>query len=373
MKLLLKQTLGFLLVLAMSTGPTQGAIRKDSFRSVEELRNWGLDNKEGSHISARKAWRISKGKKQVVVAVIDTGIDPSHPELRDNLWKKPGTADEYGFDFVTGRKNPLDTNNHGTHVAGIIAAAARTGAGASGVAPQVSIMAIRYYDDNASGAVNLANTVKAINYAIDNGADVINYSGGGPEFNASEMKAIQRAEQRGILFVAASGNDFHNTDETGNQFYPASYGLPNIVSVAATNIHNGLASFSNWGARSVHVAAPGERIYSTFSKGRFGYLTGTSQATAFVSGIAALMLSEFPALKPAEIREMLMRSADRLDALKGKVASGGRVNAFAALRTTLALRDTGADETLMAALADNSDTVRSRENSGRANRKVAFK
>lgn len=302
------------------------------------LRNWGLDNDEfNSHINARKAWKITKGKKNIVVAVIDTGIDASHPDLKDALWHKPGKPDEYGWDFVSDKKNPEDKHGHGTHVAGIIGATARANAGASGVAPNISIMAVRYYSDTASGAQNLSNTVRAINYAVDNGANIINYSGGGAEFSAQEMRAIQRAESKGILFVAAAGNEYQNTDENGNAYYPAAYGLTNIIAVAATNIRNQILPSSNWGMKHVHVAAPGENIFSTLPHGRYGYLTGTSQATAFVSGLAALVLSENPDLKPAEVRKIIMESTDRLEGLQNKIASGGRINAYSALKMTLAM------------------------------------
>lgn len=302
------------------------------------LRNWGLDNEESaSHINARKAWNLTKGKKSIVVAVIDTGIDPNHPDLKDNLWHKPGTKDEYGFDFVSNTANPIDKHGHGTHVSGIIGATAKANAGASGVAPNVSIMSVRYYSDSASGATNLANTVKAINYAVDNGANIINYSGGGAEFSAAEMKAIQRAESKGIVFVAAAGNEYQNTDEPGNKYYPGDYGLSNIITVAATNIRNQLLASSNWGMKNVHVAAPGEQIYSTFPNGRYGYLTGTSQATAFVSGLAALILSENPKLTPPEVKSIIMKSTDKLQNLEKKIASGGRINAYSAV---LAAADT---------------------------------
>lgn len=305
------------------------------------LRNWGLDNDEQpSHINIRKAWKITKGSQEIRVAVVDTGIDEKHPDLRDNICRKKG-SDEYGFDFVTNKKNPDDKHGHGTHVAGIIGATAKAGAGAAGVAPNICIMAVRYYSDTATGAQNLNNTVKAINYAIDNGAHIINYSGGGAEFSAAELKAIKRAEAAGILFVAAAGNEYQNTDEAGNSYYPAAYGLSNIVAVAATNIRNQLLPSSNWGKKHVHVAAPGENIFSTLPKGRYGYLTGTSQATAFVSGLAALIMSENPSLKkkPAEVREIIMKSADKLANLETKITSGGRINAYNALRMTLARRD----------------------------------
>lgn len=316
--------------------------------AVGGLKNWGLENTAyDSHINARKAWRITKGSKKIVVAVIDTGIDATHPDLKDNICRY--NNDEYGFDFVTGKKNPSDAHGHGSHVAGIIGATAKNNAGAIGVAPNVCIMAVRYYSDTATGAQNLANTVKALNYAVDHGANIINYSGGGAEFSMREMQAIKRAEAKGIIVVAAAGNEYQDTDQDGNAYYPAAYGLSNIIAVAATNIHNQILPSSNWGKKHVHVAAPGENIFSTLPKGRYGYLTGTSQATAFVSGLAALILSEYPSLKPVEVRDIIMKTADKFDSLKDKVASGGRINAYAALRMTIAKRD-GAHSRVLAAL-----------------------
>lgn len=334
------------------------------------LRNWGLDNDEHpSHINARKAWNITKGNKKIVVAVIDTGIDATHPDLKDNLWKKAG-SDEYGYDFVLNKKNPGDAHGHGTHVAGIIGATARAAAGAAGVARNISIMPVRYYSDSASGSQNLANTVKAINYAVDNGANIINYSGGGAEFSAAEKKAIERAEAKGILFIAAAGNEYQDTDQNGNSYYPAAYGLSNIVAVAATNIRNQLLPSSNWGMKHVHVAAPGENIFSTLPKGRYGYLTGTSQATAFVSGLAALILSENPKLKPSDVRQIIMQSADKIKNLDSKVASSGRINAYTALRLTLAKRDGQNVEKALADARNGSDIEET--DSKRVKRSVAF-
>lgn len=350
-------TLGFGVTLDQAYGLVQkphGSLFSEKTNPASLLRNWGLYNSEdSSHINAEKAWDITKGSKKIVVAVIDTGIDPSQPDLKGNLDLKSNHCpsagkDEYGYDFVLNKKNPEDKHGHGTHVAGIIGATAKAHAGASGVAPNICIMAVRYYSDTASGAQNLSNTVKAINYAVDHGANIINYSGGGAEFSGAERNAIKRAEAKGILFVAAAGNEYQNTDETGNAYYPAAYGLSNIISVAATNIHNQLLPSSNWGKKHVHVAAPGENIYSTLPKGRYGYLTGTSQATAFVSGLAALILSENPHLKPAEVREIIMKSADKIDGLKSKIASGGRINAYAALKLTIAMRDGHKDDRLLA-------------------------
>jgi thermitase len=351
-------------------------LKKTSPSELLVLRNWGLDNDEHpSHINVRKAWKITKGSQKIRVAVVDTGIDATHPDLKDNICKKKG-SDEFGFDFVTNKKNPVDSHGHGSHVAGIIGATAKAGAGAAGVAPNICIMAVRYYSDTATGAQNLSNTVKAINYAIDNGANIINYSGGGAEFSAAELKAIERAESKGIIFVAAAGNEYQNTDESGNSYYPAAYGLTNIIAVAATNIRNQLLPSSNWGKKHVHVAAPGENIFSTLPKGRYGYLTGTSQATAFVSGLAALILSENPSLKPAEVRDIIMKSATKIAALEQKLVSGARIDAYAAMRMTLARRD-GASSKALAELdaedaSDAAATAASMDASKNAKRNVAF-
>ncbi|MGZ3695690.1 MAG: S8 family serine peptidase, partial [Bdellovibrionota bacterium] len=249
-------TLGFVVTADQAFGLAQNVssvLKLEKTNPEILLRNWGLDNKEqASHINARKAWKISRGSKKIIVAVIDTGIDATHPDLKDNICRKPGT-DEYGYDFVLNKKNPEDKHGHGSHVAGIIGATGKGNTGASGVAPNICIMAVKYYSETATGAQNLANTVKAINYAVDNGANIINYSGGGAEFSSAEMKAIERAEAKGIIFVAAAGNEYQDTDVTGNAYYPAAYGLSNIIAVAATNIKNQLLPSSNWGKKHVHV------------------------------------------------------------------------------------------------------------------------
>jgi thermitase len=304
------------------------------------LRNWGLENNEyPSHIEARKAWKLTQGSHKVVVAVVDTGIDPNHVDLRDNLWHKPGT-DEYGWDFVKNRKNPLDDNSHGSHIAGIIGATLRGHNGAAGVSPNVSIMPVRYYSESISAQEIMNNIVKSIEYAVDNGAQIINISSEGTGFNTAEYRAIEKAEKKGVLVVVAAGNQGVSNDTSDSPSYPASYDLSNIIAVAATNIHNGLLPVSNFGTNRVHVAAPGENIFSTLPHSRYGYLTGTSQATAFVSGLAALMLSVNPALKPTELKKLIMASVDKSEGLKDKVASGGRINAFRAVQMAMDAKKT---------------------------------
>jgi subtilisin family serine protease len=197
-------------------------------------------------------------------------------------------------------------------------------------------MPLRYFADDSVNTDTVANTVKAVDYAIENGARIINYSSEGKGFNVAEYRALERAGKHGILVVVAAGNSGENNDTADSPTYPASYDLPNILSVAATNIHNELLPISNFGPTKVHVAAPGESIFSTMPKSRYGYNTGTSQATAFVSGVAALMLSENPSLTPVELKKMIMASVDRSPGLKGKVASGGRLNAY---KSVLAAED----------------------------------
>ncbi len=301
--------------------------------SVKELKNWGLLNNSSinSHIHAPDAWKIEQGSRDIVVAVIDTGIDPTHPDIKANLWHDPKNPGVYGYDFVKNKPNPTDEHGHGTHVAGILGATMNTKVGISGVAHKVSIMAVKYFAENNSGAANTRNSIAALNWAIDHGAHILNYSGGGAEFSAEEYMALKRARDKGVLLVAAAGNERQNTDLAENFYYPCAYRLENIICVAATNIKNEMLSSSNWGKVRVDVAAPGENIFSTIPNGKYAYMSGTSQATAFVTGLAALLLSKNRTLKPDQVREIIRQSADRLPTLRDKVYAQGKVNAHAAL------------------------------------------
>lgn len=240
----------------------------------------------------------------VVVAVVDTGIDYTHPDLKDNLWVNAGEIPEngidddgngfiddvVGWDFVHEVPLPYDTHGHGSHIAGIISSSAANGVGVSGVCPRVSVMALKYYDNSGIGYNNLQNTVRAIQYAVKMGAHIINYSGGGSDPAVNERLAVEEAKKQGVLFVAAAGNDGHNNDL--QPYYPASYGLDNIVSVASITKQNQLLPSSNFG-KSVQIAAPGLNILSALPGNRFGTMSGTSQATAFVTGAAALLASQW--------------------------------------------------------------------------------
>lgn len=326
------------LILLISLFLTSTALGQEENRtSIENpIKNWGLINSLAkSHIDAPTAWTLQDGKKSIVVAVIDTGIDVTHKDLAGNIWHDPKHPSHYGWDFMTNTPNPIPEISHGTHVAGIIGASLDLQNGVSGVTHHVSLMSLKFYSDYNLGYVNLQNTVKALNYAIDHGARIINYSGGGPEFSESEYLAMKRAESKGILVVAAAGNDHRNTDLFQNYYYPAAYRLTNIIAVAATDVHNNLLLSSNWGATKVDVCAPGENIYSTLprenGRSKFGYMSGTSQATAFVSGLAALLLSQDPHLTPQQIKKIILKSVDKFPQLQGKVVSGGRINAYQAL------------------------------------------
>jgi len=324
------------LVLAVSAAEA----RAPHVLSRVRFKNWGISSAQGSpvnaSIQATDAWSVTEGSRDIVVAVIDTGVDFTHPDIKANQWVAPqqkNTQGEaiYGWNFIDQTANPKDDHGHGTHVAGIIGAVANPKEGTSGVAQKVSIMAVKYYSPENSGAVNLRNTVKAIDYAVQNGARIINYSGGGPEFSEEEYLAIKKAEAKGVLFVAAAGNERQDTDQVDHYYYPAAYRLSNIVSVAATTVNNELLRSSNWGKRRVDVAAPGENIYSTLPDGKYGFMSGTSQATAFVSGLAALLLAKNPKLTVPELKALILSQVDPLPNLKLKVASGGKVNAYHSL------------------------------------------
>jgi thermitase len=295
------------------------------------FRNWGLyNNYTRQHIRAPEAWTLSDGDKRVVVAVIDTGLDASHPDIKNNLWhnKKDGI---WGWDCITNTANPVDDHSHGTHIAGIIGASMNLSTGTSGVAHHVSIMPVKYYSDSATGAENLRHSTEALKWAIKHGAKIINYSGGGPEYSAAEHEVLLLAKKNGILVVAAAGNEKQNIDIEGNQYYPCSYKLDNIICVSGINVHGDLVPSSNWGKKQVGLVAPGENILSTTPGARYSYMSGTSQATAFVSGVAVLLLSKYPDLRPRELIDILIKSADKVPSMSERVASGGKVDAYYAL------------------------------------------
>jgi subtilisin family serine protease len=288
-----------------------------------QFASWGVEpTNRKSSINILPAWKMFAKKKEIIVAVIDTGIDPTHPFLKNNLYVPTGKASSqnYGIDFSKSRKSrlqPIDNHGHGTHVSGII----------KSVHPGVKILSLKYYNPKASGQDNLNSTIAALRYAVEQNVDIINYSGGGPEPALEELKILKEAERKGILIVAAAGNEESNIDVKSNAYYPASYGLNNIITVTAHDRNLQMLSSSNWGKTSVDISAPGYRIRSALPNNRAGYLTGTSQATAFVSGSAALLMSQYPGLRTEEIKEILKQSAKKEITLLSKCSSGGRLDA----------------------------------------------
>ncbi len=285
-------------------------------------KNWGLMGTGGrSDILAAKAWEISQGDDDIIVAVIDTGADINHPGLKNNIWRNPakGASDVVGWNFVGDSGDVKDNHGHGTHVAGIV----------KQVCPKVKIMVLKYFDPTAKTGDNLKNTVRAIQYAVKMGAKIINYSGGGLEPNEAEYSAIKMARDKGVLFIAAAGNEHSNSDSA--HYYPANYNLDNIISVTAIDAFGQVLKTSNYGVDTVNIAAPGEEIYSLFPGGKYGKLTGTSQATAFTSGVAALVWAHNKDFSYIQVRNQIINTADELQGLRGKTGTSGKLNSYAAL------------------------------------------
>lgn len=313
---------------------------------------WGLENtgqpidgapgNAGADIDAEAAWAVTTGSASVVIGVVDTGIDYTHPDLAANMWTNPGgkgnaacAAGTFGFNAITGTCNPMDDHSHGTHVAGTIGAAGNNGIGIAGVNWTASIMALKFI--NASGWGTMADAVTAIDFAIQAKIDGVNVrvlsnSWGSDDFSKALLDIINKANEHDILFVAAAGNDGYSNDSYPQ--YPASYTTPNMISVAATDNRDHLAWFTNFGATTVHLAAPGVSTYSTIPGGGYGYKSGTSMATPHVAGVAALVLAAFPSLTTAELKSAILDSTDPLSNLTGKCTTGGRLNAAKAVGGT---------------------------------------
>ncbi|MGZ3774210.1 MAG: S8 family peptidase [Pseudobdellovibrionaceae bacterium] len=308
---------------------------------------WGLKKSD-----AARAWSVSKGSRNIVVAVIDTGIDIKHEDLTSNLWVNPGETgkdaqgrdkatngvdddgnglidDVHGWNFVANNSKLDDNHGHGTHIAGIIGAEAGNGKGISGIAPEVSLMILKYYDPKVPNTDNLKNTVASIKYAVKMGAHIINYSGGGTEFSQDEHDAIAEAEKKGVLFVAAAGNERSNSDQ--HRYYPADYGLSNIISVTAIDPATQVLASSNYGTETVDIAAPGQNILSCLPGNSYGYMTGTSQATAFVSGAATLVMAHKQAFKAEDVKKYILATGDAQTQLATKTRTSRQLNLYKAL------------------------------------------
>ncbi len=339
---------------------------KDFARSVEDSplapndprfgQLWGLNNTgnnspdgargvSGADIQAFKAWEITKGDRRVKIAIIDTGMDYNHEDLKANVWTneaelngKPGVDDDgngyvddiHGYDFANKDGDPMDGHGHGTHCAGTIGAIHDNGIGVAGVMANVTMMPVKFLTDDGSGTT--ADAVLAIDYATKMGVDIMSNSWGGGGRSEALFDAIKRASDKGILFVAAAGNDATDNDQSPH--YPSNYESPNVISVAAHTNGDGLASFSCYGQRTVHVAAPGNKILSTVTHNGYDVYSGTSMATPHVSGVLGLLLSKEAGLTVAEVKERLLRTSEPIRAYRKKTISGGRINAYNLLTNT---------------------------------------
>lgn len=315
------------------------------FKDQWALNNEGQDGgKEKADLSALKAWLKTKGSNDVVVAVLDSGVDYTHPDLVSNMWLRPENMPQYrdeelgtindlhGFNAADNQSDPMDENGHGTHCSGIIGAEGDNDEGIAGINWKVKIMPLKFMGRGGFGTTK--DAIEAINYAIDRkqkgvNVRVINASWGSTQYSKALEDAIRAAGEAGILFVAAAGNN--GTDNDRYKHYPSNYDLPNVISVAALDRNDQLASFSNFGIKTVHIAAPGKDILSTWLNDGYREASGTSMATPYVAGTAALILASEPKLSVEELRERILQSADEIDSLNGKVENGGRINAAKAL------------------------------------------
>ncbi len=313
---------------------------------------WGLYNNgqtvggqaglEGVDVNALQAWSLTQGSQSVVVGVMDTGIDINHPDLHSSIFVNPAEIagngvdddgngfidDVNGWDFLNDDKTVYDSGAadvHGTHVAGIIAASADS-QGIAGVAPKVRIMPLKFINDETGYT---SDAIEAIEYAKLMGVKIVNCSWSGYDYNAALLDAMQNTD---ILFVCAAGNNGRNSSSMPN--YPAGFDIPNVLSVAALDNKGKLASFSNFGS-NVQVAAPGVNILSTLPENSYGYMSGTSMAAPHVTGIAALLKSYRQEMLFVDIAARIKANAVPMQTLEGKVSSGGRADAYAALNNSV--------------------------------------
>jgi len=309
---------------------------------------WAYDNNVAGSILAQEAWDITTGSREIIVAVIDTGVDYLHEDLADNMWVNTreipgngidddgnGYVDDYrGWNFswvdsiLDGPNfdptDPMDRNGHGTHCAGIIGAVGDNGVGVAGVNWKVRIMPLSFLGQWGMGLTS--DAILAIEYAWRNGARISNNSWGSRAYSQALYDTIKLAGDNGHLVIAAAGNNGRDNDDSSGLYhnYPSDYDLPNIISVAALESSGNLADFSNYGNLSVDLAAPGASILSTTPSNTYERYDGTSMATPFVSGGAALALALDPTLEMSDLRAQILRAVNKTDALKDKVVTGGQ-------------------------------------------------
>jgi len=318
---------------------------------------WGMDNTgtnepngspgvAGADINAIKAWEISKGSFDVKIAVIDTGIDYLHPEIMRNVWVneaervgEPGVDDDgngfiddiHGYNFSNQTGDPRDDHGHGTHCSGTIGAVHNNGEGVAGVMDKVTFVAVKFL--NASGSGTLEGAVMSIDYATILDVDIMSNSWGGGGFSQAMLDAIERASEKGIIFTAAAGNS--TSDNDSGSHFPSNYDVVNVISIAAHNAQNSLATFSSFGRRTVEVAAPGRNVLSTVLNNGYDVYSGTSMATPHVSGALGLLIAHNGGRLPLEeLKERLMWTSIPIPSFRTKLISGGRLDAYNLLTDT---------------------------------------
>ncbi|MBK7891679.1 MAG: S8 family serine peptidase [Bdellovibrionales bacterium] len=292
-------------------------------------------------IQLQNAWsQMSSSVSPVVVAIIDTGVDMNHEVFVDSgaIWTNPNEIasngidddangyidDVHGWNFAANNNSPMDDDNHGTHVAGIVLGTTQDIAAFPMQPAAIRIMPLKFLDSSGMGTTS--DAVKAIYYAVNNGAKVLNNSWGGGGYSNSLLDAIAFAYSRRVVFVAAAGNSSSNNDVAPT--YPANYSVPGVISVASTTDADGLSSFSNYGLSTVHVGSPGSSIWSSLPNNFYGRASGTSMATPFVAGLAALMLRENSSLSAYQVRELLFAGAQKISSLQTKTTTKARINAY---------------------------------------------
>lgn len=333
---------------------------------------WGLENtgynepqsrgtnssptgQAGADINALEAWSLTKGDRSIKIAVIDTGVDYNHEDLRANIWTNTAEAngvagvdddgngyvdDIHGYDFANNDGDPMDGNGHGTHCAGTIAAEHDNGIGIAGVMSQAQIVGVKFLTDEGSGST--ADAISAIDYATAINVDIMSNSWGGGGRSQALEEAIKRANSKGIIFTAAAGNSASDNDIRPQ--YPANYDVENVISVAAHNYNDGLASFSCYGSDTVHVAAPGRNILSTTPQNQYDVYSGTSMATPHVSGVVGLYLAYHGKEDPKVLRDKLMQSSVYASGYGRTTIGGGRVDAFNFLTDVVTYRPPKPDD-----------------------------
>ncbi len=327
------------LKIKVDIGKEQSTAAAETCDDPSYTQTWSMDK-----IDRAQAWTVTSGSPRAVVAVLDTGVDYHHNDLKNNIWTNAkeipnnGVDDDHngyvddvhGYNFSYNNADPMDTLSHGTHVAGIIAANGTV----KGVAPRARIMPLRIIDDLHD--LTESQMVESVNYAIANGADIVNCSF---SYSISLDSTVEMQEYNqllsaldtsDLLMVFGAGNDSFdcNTTTQGSFTYFAKYNKnKHHIVTASTVSDDSLASYSNWGSEVVYLAAPGQCVYSTIPDNGYGLKSGTSMAAPHVAGVAALIKSKYPHFNNAQIKQCIFKGTDAIPALQGKVVTGGRLNA----------------------------------------------